>query len=171
MEARTADSEPLMTEREIPSWLKYYEEEQLSAGQVRWAAVYETTLGYRCCAVAHALLIFLAEFLQKKQQQKVEKASRKSRKRKTASYKEEEISHSSDLDSSTDEEAAVNFVLVWNILYSHDPECDRHSPESLLSVLVAAGVQVKRKGRSRWAEEARRRRRGRFRRRGGRRRG
>jgi hypothetical protein len=48
--------------------------------------------------------------LQKKQQQKVEKASRKSRKRKTASYKEEEISHSSDLDSSTDEETAVTFV-------------------------------------------------------------
>lgn len=45
--------------------------------------------------------------LQKRQQQKVEKASRKSRKRKTTSYKEEDISHSSDLDSSTDEEAEV----------------------------------------------------------------
>lgn len=45
--------------------------------------------------------------LQKRQQQKVEKASRKSRKRKTASYKEDDISHSSDLDSSTDEEAEV----------------------------------------------------------------
>jgi hypothetical protein len=40
MDARPADLEPLMTEREIPSWLKYYEEEQLSAGQVRWAADY-----------------------------------------------------------------------------------------------------------------------------------
>jgi hypothetical protein len=42
--------------------------------------------------------------------QKVEKASRKSRKRKTATYKEDEISHSSDLDSSTDEEAEVRFL-------------------------------------------------------------
>jgi hypothetical protein len=42
--------------------------------------------------------------------QKVEKASRKSRKRKTATYKEDEISHSSDLDSSTDEEAEVRVL-------------------------------------------------------------
>jgi hypothetical protein len=42
--------------------------------------------------------------------QRIAKASRKSRKRKTATYKEEEISHSSDLDSSTDEEAEVCHV-------------------------------------------------------------
>eukprot|EP00961_Rhodomonas_salina_P176763 2382758-Rhodomonas_salina.10 len=38
---------------------------------------------------------------------RVEKASRKSRKRKTATYKEDNVSHSSDLDSTTDEEAAL----------------------------------------------------------------
>ena len=45
---------------------------------------------------------------QKTNLQKIEKASRKSRKRKTATYKEEDISHSSDLDSSTEEEAEVS---------------------------------------------------------------
>jgi len=69
-------SSRLMEESEVPSWLKYEEEEQISHEQ-----------RYRMEAVA--------------------KSSRKSRKRKSGmTYKEDNISHSSDIDSSTDEEGS-----------------------------------------------------------------
>jgi ATP-dependent helicase STH1/SNF2 len=63
----------LIGEAEVPSWMKYEEEEKLSKVRRRDA-------------------------------ERVEMASRKNRKRKSITYKEEDISHSSDVDSSDDED-------------------------------------------------------------------
>ncbi|EKX51227.1 hypothetical protein GUITHDRAFT_66145, partial [Guillardia theta CCMP2712] len=76
-ELQSRSSQPdLMTEDEVPSWLKYEEDDKTSASR-------------------------------KKELERAEKASRKSRMRKTASYKEEDISHSSDVDSSDEDTIAV----------------------------------------------------------------
>jgi hypothetical protein len=99
-----------MTDKEVPSWLKYEDEPQVSASQVCPLSVRPVdaenvwTFGM---LDASGCLHPESNCVQRKNMQKVEKASRKSRKRKTATYKEDEISHSSDLDSSTDEEAEV----------------------------------------------------------------
>jgi len=45
--------EALMTEKEVPSWLKYEEEKQVSAGQVRF--VFTRSGAHLCCSHNHAL--------------------------------------------------------------------------------------------------------------------
>ena len=85
---------------------------------------------------------FLHLAAQRKNLQKIEKASRKSRKRKTATYKEEEISHSSDLDSTTDDEAeVVKLLYAYLSTLSYTLNAKLAHPDMFTGLVFAAGIK------------------------------